>query len=40
MAKISILKILRLSIWEFWENFHLGVASMENQKGYYKERMW
>ncbi len=40
MAKISILKILRLLTWEFWENFHLGVASMENKKGYYKERMW
>jgi hypothetical protein len=35
--EVSILRILGLSMWEFWEKCHLCVASVANHKKYYKE---
>jgi len=35
---VPILKITKLSTWEFREKHHLGVAFMVNHKKYYKAR--
>ncbi len=36
VAGVPISRILRLSTWESWERWHLGVAPMANHREYYK----
>jgi hypothetical protein len=37
MMEVSILRILGLLMWEFWEKCHLRVASKANHRKYCKE---